>query len=173
MQHGHWSVFEMADATMSITTTRLVAAQLLRHKSFSFQEFSQRYAEVPDSYEAVPAWAQDPVNRQSSNDTLDDYTKAWWESAQGTLFDTAYGLYQEALRKGIAKECARAILPLNTTTKLYMKGSIRSWIHYLAVRCAPETQKEHRDIALEIKEALRLVIPTVIAAANLEQQLRR
>jgi thymidylate synthase (FAD) len=164
MRHGHWSVFEMADMTVEIETSRAIAAQLLRHKSFSFQEFSQRYAVAPEEFELVPARSQDPRNRQASLDDLDQHTKQWFLAAQNTLFDQAYDLYTQALSKGIAKECARNLLPMGTRTRLYMKGSIRSYIHYLTIRCAAGTQPEHRAIAMRILNMVQTELPLIHAA---------
>jgi len=160
MRHGHWSVFEMCDMTVEIVTSRAIAAQILRHKSFSFQEFSQRYAEAL-ACEPYYARRQDTKNRQNSIDDLPDDVKAWFEEAQKESWFQAYNRYQMALQMGVAKECARMLLPLNTQTRLYMKGSVRSWIHYLQVRCAPETQKEHRDIADAIREIFAEQFPTI------------
>lgn len=150
MEHAHWSVFQMVDMCVEITTTRAIAPQILRHR-FDFQEFSQRYS-CSTSFEIYEARAQDAKNRQNSTDTLPEDTKEWFENAQIVTWNDAYQRYQHALDLGIAKECARSILPLNTVTKLYMKGSVRSWIHYFAVRCADATQKEHRDIAIAIRD---------------------
>lgn len=151
MQHKHWSPFEMVDMTVEIETSRAISAQILRHRSFSFQEFSQRYAKVPD-IRLYKARRQDEKNRQASHDDLSDSVKHWWGEAQMKHAEHSLVLYNEALERGIAKECARMLLPMSSSTKLYMKGSIRSWIHYLQVRCGPETQLEHRDIALEIRD---------------------
>jgi thymidylate synthase (FAD) len=147
---GHWSIFEMCDMTVEITTTRMIAAQILRHRSFSFQEFSLRYSEAM-GYEPCEARRQDTKNRQNSIDDLSQSVKREFLYWQQEIWENAYDRYQEAIDAGIAKECARSILPLNTVTRLYMKGSVRSWIHYFAVRCAPETQLEHRLIADAIK----------------------
>ncbi|MWV54947.1 FAD-dependent thymidylate synthase [Chlorobium phaeovibrioides] len=144
--HKHWSIFEMADMTVEIVTSRAISPQILRHKSFQFQEFSQRYAQA-QSIERYTPRRQDSKNRQNSLDDLPPETVAWFDEAQERVAMESMALYEEALEKGIAKECARALLPLATQTKLYMKGSIRSWIHYLEVRTDPSTQKEHRDIA--------------------------
>lgn len=144
--HKHWSIFEMADMTVEIVTSRAISPQILRHKSFQFQEFSQRYAQA-QSIERYTPRRQDSKNRQNSLDDLPPETVAWFDRAQEQMAKESMALYEEALEKGIAKECARALLPLATQTKLYMKGSIRSWIHYLEVRTDPSTQKEHRDIA--------------------------
>lgn len=151
IQHQHWSVFEQATMTVEIETSRMVSAQLLRHRSFCFQEFSQRYAEV-QAYEPYEARRQDKTNRQNSIDDLSDDIKREWEIVQQLNFEAAMRRYSWALSVGIAKECARALLPMQTQTRLYMTGSARSWIHYLEVRTGTDTQKEHRDIADEITE---------------------
>lgn len=161
----HWSIFEQVDMTVEIITTREIAPQVLRHKSFSFSEFSLRYATAMD-YEAYDARRQDDKNRQNSLDDLDSETKEWFLDAQEDVWNYSYDRYQTAIGKGIAKECARSILPLNTVTRMYMKGSVRSWVHYLDVRCHPATQKEHRDIALAIKEIFIAQFPTVSQALN-------
>lgn len=155
----------MVDMTLEITTTRAIAAQILRHKSFSFQERSLRYAEGLD-YKPCEARRQDAKNRQNSIDDLPDKTKEWFLSEQEYLWNQAHGSYEEALSMGIAKECARMLLPLNTVTRLYMKGSVRSWIHYFAVRCLPSTQKEHRDIAIAAREIFNQQFPTIAKALN-------
>jgi thymidylate synthase (FAD) len=146
----HWSPFEMIDMTVEVNTSRAIAAQILRHRSFSFQEHSQRYAKATD-YVRYDARRQAEKNRQDSIDDLDEHTRGWFDDAQSLVWDRSYGLYEEALAKGIAKECARFLLPLNTETRLFVKGSLRSWIHYLQVRCDVHAQKEHRDIAEDIR----------------------
>lgn len=148
--HGHWSVFEMASMCVEITTSRGIAPQILRHRSFSFQEFSQRYAK-PSDFVLYDARRQDSKNRQNSIDDLSEETKDWFIAAQKNAWDTSATLYARAIEKGIAKECARFLLPMSTETKLYMHGTVRSWIHYLQLRTTPGTQKEHRDIALQIQ----------------------
>jgi thymidylate synthase (FAD) len=158
MKNKHWSVFEMADITVEITTSRAIAAQILRHRSFQFQEQSQRYSES-SSFETYPARAPHPKNRQLSEDTLDEETKLWWEQTLSTNNDACYTAYREALDRGVAKECARMLLPLNTTTTLYMKGSVRSWITYFLVRLSPDTQKEHRDVARAAFDAMAPHLP--------------
>ena len=160
IKERHWSIFEMADMTVEITTTREIAPQLLRHKSFAFQEFSLRYAPAM-GYEAYDARRQDDKNRQNSFDDLDTATKEWFLDAQDDVWNYSYDRYQTAIAKGIAKESARSMLPMNTVTRLYMKGSVRSWIHYLQVRCHPSTQKEHREIALAISEIFASQFPAV------------
>jgi len=157
--HGHWSVFEMVDMTIEITTSRAIAQQILRHRSFSFQEFSQRYAKAAMGFENYEARRQDVKNRQNSIDDMDEATKAWFADAQAKVQELSNNLYDYALTLGIAKEQARFLLPASTTTKLYMKGSVRSWIHYLNVRTDPSTQKEHRDIALGIKDIFLAQLP--------------
>jgi thymidylate synthase (FAD) len=158
-EHGHWSVFEMVDMTVEITTSRAIAQQILRHRSFCFQEFSQRYAKASMGFEVYEARRQDTKNRQNSIDDLDGETKAWFHQSQKALQVFSESLYEQALEKGIAKEQARFLLPASTTTKLYMKGSVRSWIHYLNVRTDPSTQKEHREVALAIKEVFLTQFP--------------
>ena len=150
IRNRHWSVFEMVDMTVEITTSRAISPQILRHRSFCFQEFSQRYAKV-QAVEKYQPRRQDVKNRQNSLDDLDDATVAWFDEAQESIAKLGMEKYEEALEKGIAKECARVLLPLGTQTRLYMKGSVRSWIHYLDVRTDPATQKEHRDIADAVK----------------------
>lgn len=161
--HGHWSVFEMVDMTVEIETSRAISPQLLRHKSFSFQEFSQRYSRV-SSYEVCEARRQDDKNRQNSIDDLSFEAKASFLFFQEALWDFAYGGYLEAIEQGVAKECARMLLPLNTKTKLYMKGSVRSWIHYFDVRCDEATQLEHQQIAVEIKKIFIDQFPVIAKA---------
>jgi thymidylate synthase (FAD) len=150
IRQKHWSPFEMVDLTVEINTSRAIAAQILRHRSFSFQEFSQRYAKATD-YVRYDARRQAEKNRQDSVDDLPEHTRGWFDDAQSLVWDRSFGLYEEALKKGIAKECARFLLPLNTETRLYMKGSLRSWLHYLQVRTDVHAQKEHRDIANDIR----------------------
>jgi thymidylate synthase (FAD) len=153
LREGHFSVFEMCDMTVEITTTRAIAPQILRHRSFVFQEFSLRYSEAL-AYEAYDARRQDTKNRQNSLDNLSAEDKQWFLDAQEDVWHHNKAKYDEAISRGIAKECARSLLPLNTVTRLYMKGSVRSWIHYFAVRCADATQKEHRDIAIAIRDEI-------------------
>jgi len=143
----------MATLCLEITTSRAIAQQILRHRSFSFQEFSQRYAQALD-VEMYEARRQDVKNRQNSIDDLPDDVKQWFKQAQEDTWDESYSLYIQALDKGIAKECARGLLPLNTQTRIYMHGTIRDWIHYCEVRCDKSTQLEHREIAEECKKIL-------------------
>jgi thymidylate synthase (FAD) len=163
IKHNHWSVFEMADMCVEITTSRAIAAQILRHKSFSFQEFSQRYAEI-QSFELYEPRKQDTKNRQNSTDDLDPKDIDWFMDAMIGVHTSSKALYDEALRRGIAKECARFLLPLTTTTKLYMKGSVRSWIHYLDLRCANGTQLEHKEIAEAVKGVFIQQFPVIAGA---------
>ena len=161
VKHKHWSPFEMASCCVEINTTRDISAQILRHRSFSFQEFSQRYAEVTQRPE-MPQWRrQDTANRQNSIDDLSEEVlrEADWVSAEA--FVVAQRAYDRLLELGVAKECARKVLPINSPTRLYMSGTIRSWIHYLSVRRGPETQLEHRLIADEIFQILNKQMPNL------------
>ena len=161
VKHKHWSPFEMASACVEITTTRDISAQILRHRSFSFQEFSQRYAEV-SAVPVIPELRrQDHTNRQNSIDDLDYLRQDLYSSKIQHLFDESYRLYNELLEEGVAKECARKILPINSPTRLYMSGTIRSWIHYLSVRREAGTQLEHRLIANEIYQTLNKEMPNL------------
>lgn len=146
LEHGHWSVFETCSLTVSVQTSRAIAQQVIRHRSFCFQEFSQRYASAT-TFERYEARRQDRKDRQSSIDDLPESDKTWFEEAQDKVWELAFGLYTEAIRRDIALECARFLLPLSTTTKIYITGNVRSWIHYLLARCKKGVQKEHRDIA--------------------------
>lgn len=152
IQNKHWSPFEMAHMTLEIDTSRAIAQQILRHRSFSFQEFSQRYAET-FSVETYKARRQDLKNRQNSVDNLSVEDQRWFIQEQGKISLASQSSYQEALERGIAKECARFLLPLATRTTLYMCGSARSWIHYIELRTHADTQLEHREIA----EACRVI----------------
>jgi len=151
IKNHHWSIFEMGNLCVEIQTSRAISAQILRHRSFSFQEFSQRYATF-ESFETYEARRQDDKNRQNSIDDMDEETKEWFRVCQIQLQETCGGLYRDAINRGIAKEQARFLLPMETTTQLYMNGTIRSWIHYLQLRTENGTQKEHRDIALTIQQ---------------------
>lgn len=157
----HWSPLEMADAVIEIETTRDIARQILRHRSFSFQEFSQRYAEAPGFAAPRPARLQDPANRQNSiEEGVPPGVRRSWENYQNDLRRDAREAYEWALRMGIAKEVARAVLPEGlTVSRLYMKGSLRSWLHYVRLRCGPETQKEHREVAEACRDALAIEFP--------------
>ena len=167
VKHNHWSVFEQSFMTLEIETTRAIAAQILRHRSFTFQEFSQRYADSSLLSKAIPLpelRRQDTKNRQNSIDDLDDFTVQKLEMQMQTLFDSSMSLYQQMLELGVAKECARNVLPLCTPTRIYMSGSCRSWIHYIELRSAHGTQKEHMDIANACKEVFKEQFPTVSEA---------
>lgn len=163
IDHQHWSVFEHAHMTVEITTSRMISAQILRHRSFTFSEFSQRYGEVAD-YVCVKARRQSEKNRQSSVDDLPEDIQDWWQQRQHEHWADSERRYREALILGIAKEVARAILPMNSKTRLYMTGSVRSWIHYLQLRTQPDTQQEHREIAKGIKEIFMYEFPAVAEA---------
>ena len=163
IKHSHWSPFEMANMCVEIETTRAISAQIIRHRSFSFQEFSQRYADVNELGSAVIPHLrrQDYLNRQNSIDDLssEDVTNYYRRISQ--LFEDAEHLYKEMVSQGIAKECARNVLPLGTQTRLYMNGTLRSWIHYLQLRCDPGTQFEHRQIAEWIKQIFCKEFPII------------
>jgi thymidylate synthase (FAD) len=167
IREKHWSPFEMAHACVEIETTRDIGRQILRHRSFSFQEFSQRYAST-DALERPAlrqARMQDPKNRQSSLETDDVALKRWWQEAQETILATAGAFYADALKRGIAKEIARAVLPEGLTpSRMYMVGNIRSWLHYFAARTDKATQREHREIALAIQDILRKEMPMIFKA---------
>ena len=155
IKHQHWSVFEQAHMTLEIETTRGLAAQILRHRSFTYQEFSQRYADSSLLSETIPMIelrSQDLKNRQNSIDDVDEFKKQRFEILIQKHFERSMKLYQQMLREGIAKECARFVLPLAVPTKIYMTGSVRSWIHYITLRSANGTQKEHMDIALACRD---------------------
>lgn len=160
LKHGHVSIFEMANMVFEIETSRAIAAQILRHRSFSFQEFSQRYAAV-QNIEVYEARSQDPKNRQNSNDDMEEHDKAWFKWLQEEHNKQCIQKYKEALARGVAKEQARFLLPLATSTKLYMNGNIRSWIHYLQLRCGNGTQKEHQEIAMAIREIFVKELPVI------------
>ena len=155
IKHGHWSIFEQASMTVEIETTRGIAAQILRHRSFTFQEFSQRYADTNLLAEEIPMFDlrhQDTKNRQNSTDDVPYNKKKDLEYKIAEHFVEAMDLYNELLASGIAKECARFVLPLATPTRLYMTGTVRSWIHYIQLRGGHGTQKEHMDIAHAIED---------------------
>ena len=169
IKHKHWSIFEQAFLTLEIETTRAIAAQVLRHRSFTFQEFSQRYADSSLLGERIPLpeyRRQDTKNRQNSIDDLDPFEVQKLEMQTQTLFDSAMALYQQMLEKGVAKECARMVLPLATPTKIYMSGSLRSWMHYIDLRSANGTQKEHMILANSCKEVFSEQFPTIAAAMD-------
>lgn len=159
MRNKHWSPFEMVHACLEIETTRDIARQILRHRSFSFQEFSQRYA-VADGYEYSEARAQDDKNRQNSLPINDKNQQEWWRQMQERVMKECRFVYERALEHGIAKEVARKLLPEGlTTSRMYMTGSIRSWLHYIDVRTDPSTQKEHREVAEKCRSVLQLNFP--------------
>ena len=167
VKHQHWSPLEMVSACIEITTTRDIARQILRHRSFSFQEFSQRYADPTKDLDFVlrAARLQDTKNRQNSIETNDEDLALWWDSAQQEVIDLVRKHYTRAVERGIAKEQARAILPEgNTVSRLYMNGTLRSWIHFIELRSANGTQKEHQAVALACAQVIAQIFPM---AANL------
>ena len=163
IKHKHWSPLEMVDATIEIDTTRDIAHQIVRHRSFSFQEFSQRYAdpkEMGEMFELCEARLQDTKNRQNSISIDDDDLQSAWNIMQQEVIDKAEEAYLWAISNGIAKEQARKVLPEGITkTRLYMKGSLRSWIHYIELRSANGTQKEHMDVAIECAKEIARIFP--------------
>ena len=167
IKHQHWSVFEQAFMTVEINTTRGLAAQILRHRSFTFQEFSQRYADTNllDSMIPVPELrSQDSKNRQNSNDDIPPEKKEEYQALIARHFSDAMDLYNALLDKGVAKECARFVLPLATPTRIYMTGSVRSWVHYIDLRSAHGTQKEHMDVAEGVRKIFTEQFPVVSEA---------
>jgi len=166
IKHKHWSPFEMASMCVEIKTTRAIAPQILRHRSFSFQEFSQRYAIPTESFPTVipDLRRQDTKNRQNSIDDLPSETTEFIKDRIDKHFRESVELYHYMLDRDVAKECARAVLPLNTCTRLYMSGTIRSWLHYCDLRCANGTQQEHQLVATNIQEILIEELPTVARA---------
>jgi len=169
IKHGHWSVFEQAHMTVEINTTRGLAAQILRHRSFTYQEFSQRYADVSYLREHIPLpelRSQDDKNRQNSIDDVDPSIIEKYNKKMRAQFDASIDLYKEMLHDGIAKECARFVLPLATPTRLYMTGSVRSWIHYIDLRSAHGTQKEHMDLVENVRKIFIEQFPIVSQALD-------
>jgi len=169
IEHQHWSIFEHGFMTVEINTTRGIAAQILRHRSFTFQEFSQRYADTTLLAEDIPLFElrrQDTKNRQNSINDVDDTTKSLWESHIEDHFRRSKEIYDGMIADGIAKECARFVLPLATPTRLYMSGTTRSWIHYITLRSESGTQKEHMDIANGCKEIFVQQFPTISEALD-------
>ena len=167
IKHHHWSIFEQAFMTLEIETTRGLAAQILRHRSFTYQEFSQRYADSSMLAERIPLpelRRQDTKNRQNSIDDVDPFVNQEFQIKMENHFQAGMKLYQEMLEYGIAKECARFVLPLATPTKIYMSGSCRSWIHYITLRTANGTQKEHMDLAEGCKKIFIEQFPTCAEA---------
>jgi thymidylate synthase (FAD) len=166
IKHKHWSPFELADVTFEIKTSRAIAAQILRHRSFSFQEFSQRYAEATE-FEPVELRLQGETNRQVGDEVVDPIIGN--VEASFLIKDhirKSNQLYKDLIEAGVAKESARMILPLTTESTLYMKGSVRSWIHYIEIRATEDTQKEHREIAQEIKNNLKILLPNISKALH-------
>ena len=166
IKHKHWSPFEMASMCVEIHTTRAIAAQVLRHRSFSFQEFSQRYAIPTDTFATVlpELRRQDTKNRQNSIDDLPQETVDYYQQRIDDHFREGVALYESLLHSDVAKECARSVLPLNTVTRLYMSGTIRSWLHYIALRGDNGTQAEHMQIARSVGDILDTELPTVSRA---------
>jgi len=170
IKHGHWSVFEQAHMTLEINTTRGIAAQILRHRSFTFQEFSQRYADTNLLSQEIPIpdlRSQDTKNRQNSVDDISPEKKSVLQGQIQRHFSQSLDIYNELLRQGVAKECARFVLPLAVPTRLYMTGNLRSWMHYIDLRSANGTQKEHMDIALECKRIFAEQFPVITEAWSL------
>ena len=163
IRHNHWSILEMANMVVEIKTSRAIAQQILRHRSFSFQEFSQRYAEVT-SFETYPARSQDSQNRQNSIDDVSDVNKEWFQETQEAVNFASEKYYMEALARGIAKEQARFLLPVSSSTTMYMNGTLRSWVTYMMVRLHESTQREHRDIAQGVWEIFKEQFPIVSEA---------
>jgi thymidylate synthase (FAD) len=167
IKHKHWSPFEHAYMTLEINTTRAIAPQILRHRSFTYQEFSQRYADtnlLSDSPVIPDLRRQDTKNRQNSTDDMGEYVKLGLQGEISEYFTQGQNLYNRLLEKGVAKECARAVLPLNTPTRIYMTGSARSWVHYIDLRSANGTQKEHMIIAENCKAVFKTQFPTLAEA---------
>jgi len=169
IKHKHWSIFEQAFLTIELETTRAIAAQVLRHRSFTFQEFSQRYADSSLLSKTIPLpelRRQDTKNRQNSTDDLDPFVVQKLEMQMQTLFDSSMALYQQMLGHGVAKECARNVLPLCVPTRMYMSGSVRSWVHYIDLRSANGTQKEHMDLANACKAIFVEQFPVIAQALD-------
>ena len=169
IRHGHWSVFEQAHMTVEINTTRGLAAQILRHRSFTYQEFSQRYQDVSHIREDIPLpelRSQDEKNRQNSIDDVDPAVVKRFNKEMRDHFDKSIDLYKSMLHAGIAKECARFVLPLATPTRLYMTGSVRSWIHYIELRSAHGTQKEHMELVENVRKVFIEQFPLVSQALD-------
>ena len=166
IKHQHWSVFEQSSMSLEIETTRGIAAQILRHRSFTYQEFSQRYADsnLLGEIELPELRRQDDKNRQNSIDDLEPEVVEKFNRQMNTLFSSAFGLYNQMLQAGVAKECARFVLPLATPTRIYMTGSCRSWVHYINLRSAHGTQKEHMDISNACKKIFIEQFPAVSEA---------
>ena len=164
IDNKHWSPFEMVNMCVEITTTRDIARQILRHRSFSFQEFSQRYA-VAQDFSISEARLQDQKNRQNSLETEDRQLAYWWEGAQRRVLQEAKFMYESALAKGIAKEQARKLLPEGMTeSRMYMNGTLRSWMHYVDIRCDKATQKEHREVAEQVRDIMIDQFPSLVTS---------
>ena len=169
IKHKHWSIFEQAFLTIELETTRAIAAQVLRHRSFTYQEFSQRYADSSLLMDKIPLpelRRQDTKNRQNSTDDLDPFVVQKLEMQMQTLFDSSMALYQQMLGHGVAKECARNVLPMCVPTRMYMSGSVRSWVHYIDLRSANGTQKEHMDLANACKAIFVEQFPVIAQALD-------
>ena len=169
IDHQHWSIFEQASLTLEINTTRGIAAQILRHRSFTFQEFSQRYADASYLSEGIPMFelrGQDTKNRQNSIDNIDEYKEVIYKAQIRELFAKSKALYDMMIKDGVAKECARFVLPLATPTRLYMTGTVRSWIHYIDLRSGHGTQKEHASIANMCKDIFCERFPIISQALS-------
>ena len=162
IRNKHWSPFEMCNVVVEVNTSRDIARQLLRHRSFSFQEFSQRYSATETTIGVRECRLQDTLNRQNSLSNENKELEDWWVSKQRSVLGSAFEIYDQALKKGIAKEQARAILPEGLTlTKLYVNGTVRSWVHYVELRTDPSTQKEHRDLASKVADEISKVFPLI------------
>ena len=172
IKHNHWSVFEQSTMTVEIETTRAIAAQILRHRSFTFQEFSQRYADTNllEAIQLPELRRQDTKNRQNSIDDLDPEVVDKLNKQMKTLFSSGQALYNQMIESGVAKECARMVLPLCTPTRIYMTGSCRSWIHYINLRSGHGTQKEHMVIAKAVKDVFVEQFPAVSEALEWEKE---
>ena len=172
IKHNHWSVFEQSSMTLEIETTRGLAAQILRHRSFTYQEFSQRYADTKLLDDTIPLpqlRKQDTKNRQNSTDDLDEFLVQDFQLEMTKLFESSMKLYNRMLEQGVAKECARFVLPLATPTRLYMTGSCRSWIHYINLRSAHGTQREHMDVVERARSIFVEQFPAVSEALEWEK----
>ena len=164
IKHKHWSPFEMVNMCVEIQTTRSIAAQILRHRSFSFQEFSQRYSIVSERPSALNVRRQDNNNKQNSIDDFDDFSKQDYQIRANLLYDHAYKLYHDMIDAGVAKECAREVLPLSSPTRLYMNGTLRSWLHYTDLRSSNGTQLEHKLISDSVKDLILNQTPLIYDA---------
>ena len=164
IKHKHWSPFEMVNMCVEINTTRSIAQQIIRHRSFSIQEFSQRYAAVTEFPSTPDLRKQDLVNRQNSTDDLNPSDKQFYQVMMQHHFEQSYRIYNDMLKAGVAKECAREVLPMCAPTKLYMNGTLRSWLHYCDLRCGNGTQYEHKLIADQAKMLIKMCFPKVYEA---------